>query len=172
MSAVLVKGILGSVVLAMTLLACSDSSSITVSPETAAISIVDIDGCLVTIPNGQGPPGPELTSPNHHGGDGLWTTLWPDGVVEFVPDGPGFLLEDGSLAMKFPWWRGVIGPLEITGRRLDSSAPPLRAHIPEGYEEDGFQASSLIFSSPGCWEVTGRVGEAELTFTTLVVKKG
>ena len=168
------KGILGSVVLAMTLLACSDSSGMTVPPETASITTVDIQGCLVTIPNGEGPPGPELTSPNHHGGDGLWTVLWPDGVVEFVPDGPGALLEDGSLSMKFPWWRGpgVLGPLEITGRRLDSLVPPLRAHIPEGYGEGGIQASSLIFPSPGCWEVTGRVGEVELTFVTLVVNEG
>ncbi len=172
MSTALVKGILGSFVLAMTLLACSDSTGTTVPSETATISTVDIQGCLVTIPNGQGPPGPELTSPNHHGGDGLWTVLSSDGVIEFVPDGPGAMLEDGSLSMKFVWWRGVIGPLEITGRRLDASAPPLRTDIPEGYGEDGIQASGLIFPSPGCWEVTGRVGEVELTFTTLVVKKG
>ena len=38
MRTVLLKGILGSLVLAMTLLACSDSSSTTVSPETATIS--------------------------------------------------------------------------------------------------------------------------------------
>ena len=166
------KGLLGPVVLAMTLLACSDSSSTTVSPETAAISTLDVDGCLVTLPNGQGPPGPELSTPNHHGNDGLWTVLWPEGVVEFVPDGPGAILEDGSLSMKFPWWRGVLGSLKITGRRLDSSAPALRAHIPEGYGEDGVQASGLIFPSPGCWEVTGRVGEVELTFVTLVVRRG
>jgi hypothetical protein len=90
--------------------------------------------------------------------------------VIFEPGGPGQIGADGSLAMKWWWWRGVEGPLTITGRRLDAPAPPLQAEIPEGYEESGFQASALIFPSEGCWEVNGRVGEAMLTFVTLVVK--
>jgi hypothetical protein len=40
------------------------------------------------------------------------------------------------------------------------------------YGDIGFQPSYLIFSTPGCWEVTGRVGEASLTFVTRVVKTG
>ncbi|HLC03673.1 MAG TPA: hypothetical protein VJK02_11595 [Anaerolineales bacterium] len=73
--------------------------------------------------------------------------------------------------MKFPWWRGegVVGKLEIKGRRLDGHAPPLRAEIPEGYGDTGFQSSSLIFPTAGCWEVTGHAGDAELTFVTRVV---
>jgi hypothetical protein len=125
--------------------------------------------CDTTKPNGNVPPG-ERPSPNHHGGAGIWTVLWPDGRVVFKPGGPGFVLEDGSLAMKFPWWRGVKGKLIIEGRRLDSSAPPLRASIPDGYGDTGFQATSLIFPTPGCWEVTGRVGNASLTFVVHVVK--
>jgi len=35
----------------------------------------------------------------------------------------------GSLMMKFPWWRKADAPLEITGRRLDATAPPLRVEI-------------------------------------------
>jgi hypothetical protein len=57
--------------------------------------------------------------------------------------------------MKFWWWRGVDGELEITGRRLDANAPPMSASIPDGYGETGFQASALIFPTEGCWEVTG-----------------
>jgi hypothetical protein len=79
---------------------------------------------------------------------------------------------DGSLSMKFPWWRGVRGKLIIEGRRLDASAPPLRASIPEGYGDTGFQATALIFPTEGCWEVTGKVGETRLTFVTRVVKAG
>ena len=72
--------------------------------------------------------------------------------------------------MKFPWWRGegVRGPLTISERRLDREAKPLRADIPEGYGETGFQASGLISASAGCWEVTARAGEAELSFVTRV----
>jgi hypothetical protein len=125
--------------------------------------------CPVTVPNGSTPPG-EQPSPDQHGNGQIWTGLWPEGKVTFEPDGPGQILPDGSLAMKWWWWRGVEGQLTIKGRRLDAPAPPLQADIPEGYGETGFQAAGLIFPSEGCWEVTGKVGEAELTFVTLVVK--
>jgi len=81
-------------------------------------------------------------------------------------------LTDGSLQMKFPWWRGVRGSLTIDGRRLDAPGSRLRARIPSGYRDSGFQATGLIFPTPGCWEVTGRVGEASLTFVVVVVKIG
>ena len=127
--------------------------------------------CPVTAPNGSPPPG-ELPSDAYHGNGSLWTGLWPGGEIVFKPDGPGFVSPDGSLEMKFPWWRGdeTVGLLSIEGRRLDLPAPPLRAHIPEGYGESGFQASVLIFPTEGCWEVTGRVGDASLTFVTLVIR--
>ena len=127
--------------------------------------------CPVTKPNGNSPPS-QRPSSNFHGTDGLWTVLWLDGTVVFRPGGPGFVLEDGSLLMKKPWWRGVKGKLTIEGRRLDGSAPPLRARIPDGYGDTGFQATAIIFPTEGCWKVTGRAGEANLTFVTLVVKIG
>ena len=126
--------------------------------------------CPATIANGETPPG-EQRSAGHHGNRMLWTVLWPEGTVVFRPGGSGFVLADGALQMKFPWWRGVPGPLTIEGRRIDASAPPLRAHIPNGYS-GSFQATSLIFPTPGCWEVTGRAGNASLTFVLAVVKIG
>ncbi len=138
---------------------------------SAAAQANDLPPCPVTKPNGNTPPR-ERPGGRHHGGDGLWTVLWPDGTVVFRPGGSGFVQEDGSLSMKFPWWRGREGQLRIEGRRLDGSAPPLRARIPNGYGATGFQATALIFPTPGCWEVTGRVEEANLTFVTLVVKIG
>ncbi len=69
---------------------------------------------------------------------------------------------------KFPWWRAVHGALTIQGRRLDASAPPLQAIIPEGYGDSGFQASGLIFPTEGCWEVTGKVADQELRFVVAV----
>ena len=74
--------------------------------------------------------------------------------------------------MKFGWLRGVSGTLRITGRRLDAVAPPLRSEVPSGYGDRGFQASYVIFPTPGCWEVTGSVGESSVTFVTKVVKIG
>jgi hypothetical protein len=72
--------------------------------------------------------------------------------------------------MKFGWWRNVSGQLEITGRRLDGSAPPLHAGVPDGYGGTGFQASGVSFPTEGCWELTGSVGSSSLTFVTLVIK--
>lgn len=137
--------------------------------DTLATASALLPPCPVTVPNGSTPPG-EQPSPGQHGTGQLWTGLWPEGKVIFEPGGPGSINADGSLGMKWWWWRGVAGQLTIEGRRLDASAPPLRADIPEGYGESGFQAAGLIFPTEGCWEVTGRVGEAELTFVTMVIK--
>ena len=141
---------------------CDDAS-------TAAAQTSDPSPCPVTKPNGNTPPG-EHPSSNHHGNGSLWSALWPDGTVVFRRGGSGFVLEDGSLSMKFPWWRGVKGKLTIGGRRLDGSAPPLCARIPDGYGDTGFQATALIFPTEGCWEVTGKASDASLTFVVLVIK--
>jgi hypothetical protein len=126
--------------------------------------------CPVTLPNGRGLP--RDTPGGNHGNGALATSLWPGGgVVTFKPGGPGCVDEDGALGMKWPWWRGIPGDLSIEGRRLDGEAPPLRAHIPCCYAGP-FQSSGLLFPTPGCWEVTGRVGDASLSFVTLVTKVG
>ena len=130
--------------------------------------------CEVTRPNGV-VAGSDDPQPSSHGNRQLSLGpfgLWPDGTVVFKPGGAGFITPDGSLGMKFGWTRGVPGQLRIEGRRLDAPASPLRAHVPNGYGEIGFQATALVFSSPGCWEVTGRVGDASLTFVTKVEKIG
>jgi hypothetical protein len=112
------------------------------------------------------------SSLGNHGNAALSTVLGPEGKVVFKPGGAGFVLENGALSMKFFWWRLVRGRLTIEGQRLDSPAPPLRARIPDGYGEIGFQATALIFPTPGCWEVTGRIADQSLTFVTLVQKIG
>lgn len=126
--------------------------------------------CPVTPPNGvryaADPPG------GNFGNDALVTHLWSGGRIVFRPRGPGFVLADGALSMKFGWWRLGKGQLTIEGRRLDAPAPPMRARIPSGYGDTGFQSTALIFPTPGCWEVTGRLGQRTLTFVTLVEKIG
>jgi hypothetical protein len=122
----------------------------------------------VTPPNHRIPPGQEQNSgadqAPYHGNGRLWTILPASGIVRRAPH------RDGSIGEKFPWWRGVRGPLRITGRRLDAPAAPLRAHIPDGYGPTSFQASEIIFPTEGCWSVTGTAGEASLSFVTLAVK--
>lgn len=134
----------------------------------ALLSTVTAAECPVTIANGNAPPG-ESTFPNIHGNGALWTGLWPNGILRATPD---YVQSDGSIDMKFWWWRGpdVRGPLTIEGQRLDVSAPPVQAYIPDGYGDTGFQASGIVFPTEGCWEVTGKAADAELTFVTFVVK--
>jgi hypothetical protein len=124
-------------------------------------------GCAVTIPNGNGPPGEE-PSPKFHGAGALWTVLPADGI-----DRGGQPEPDGSTSQKYPWWTvGTTGQLTIQGRRPDTPAPTLRASVNNGAPESGFAevpggrfwASSLNFPTEGCWQVTGTVGHASLTF--------
>jgi len=126
--------------------------------------------CPVTKPNQNTPPG-ERAGSSHYGNGSLWTALPPAGRVVFWPGGPGQVLPDGSLSIKFPWWRAVSGPLTIEGRRLDAPAAPLRARIPEGYGDTGVQATALIFPTDGCWQVTGKVDGASLTFVVKVEQR-
>jgi hypothetical protein len=134
----------------------------------AASQTAGDDSCNVTVPGGMA-----RIQQGFYGTKELaFSAPWADGTVVFKPDGPGFVLPDGSLSMKFGWQRGVRGALTIDGRRLDAAAPALRASIPRVYGDIGFQPTALIFPTPGCWEVTGHVGTASLTFITRVVKIG
>jgi len=133
--------------------------------------------CSVTLPRKAPLPpneaGTFFGSGAAHGNGALYVGgLWPDGTIVFEPGGPGFRYPDGSLDMKFGWYRGrgLRGKLSIHGKRLDGSAPPSRASIPEAYADTGFQATGVSFPTEGCWEVTGEVGQTRLTFVTRVVK--
>lgn len=133
-------------------------------PLRGAVSPSPPTACPVTLPNGDNPPG--QNSPFSYGNGRLWVELWwPDGHIRARKDDvrPG-----GGFAIKVPWTRGVQGQLSITGRQLDAEAPLVRARVPDGYGSSGFQASGVIFPTPGCWEVVGRVGRVSLTFVTWV----
>jgi hypothetical protein len=95
-----------------------------------------------------------------------------DGEFVFKPGGAGFVTSDGALGIKFGWQRGISGQLTIEGRRIDAEAPPLRSEVNAGYGDIGWQASYVIFPTPGCWQVTGRVESASLSFVIRVAKVG
>lgn len=137
----------------------------TLAPAEAVTSRASDETCPLTLPNGRLMPGSEDGGMNH-GNDRLWTAMWPSNVVIATPD---YIEPDGSVVMKWGWWRGEPGKLRITGRRLDGDAPPLTAYLPD-YGKRGFQSSAISFPTAGCWEVTATVGDAELTFVTLVLK--
>ena len=145
------------------------------TPNTGSQRPVPVDAkrCPVTLPSDVGPPG---VSPHDlfgwgssHGNGKLWVGgLWPRGIIDA---GPELVAKDGSVEVKFGWWRAATGTLHITGRRLDASAPPARASVPDGYGPTGFQASGVDFPTEGCWEITGALPTTSLTFITLVTKK-
>jgi len=142
--------------------------------EVAAPTLQTYVECAVTTPNGIA-AGENTPDPGSYGNTQVSVGpfgLWTDGTIVFMPGGAGFITRDGSLGMKFGWRRGVSGQLKIEGRRIDAVAPPLRSEVPGGYGDLGFQATYVIFPTPGCWEVTGQVGNATVTFITKVVKIG
>ncbi len=124
--------------------------------------VAAVDPCPITIPNGSRPPGSTFGA-EFHGNGSIWVGTWHSNVVVW-PAGAV-----GSVTAKFGWWRAVAGKLRIEGYRLDGPAPPLVAHVPDGYGDSGFQSSGITFPTEGCWQVTGRVGDASLTFVTLVL---
>jgi hypothetical protein len=106
-----------------------------------------------------------------YGNDALEVVLNPGSKFVFAPGGAGFVDRDGALGIKVGWERKKKGPLQISGRRLDGPASPARAYIYD-YGDSGFQPIYLVFPTPGCWEITGRVADASLTFIAVVEKIG
>jgi hypothetical protein len=126
-------------------------------------------GCPVTLPNGRTPPG-EPPSPEDHGNGSLWTALPPAGKIVATRE---FVLVDGSIRIKFPWWgsRRVSTHLRITGLSLDRRGQLVRVHISPGLTRaPHFWASRVIFPTEGCWRVTATAGHASLTFVVFVIK--
>jgi hypothetical protein len=151
---------LGVAVIVLVLVGACSSPALTASPVAA---------CEPTLPNGDAPPGHE-PGPNWYGNGSLYTALWPNGEIIASR---AFVRADGSIGMKFPWWRapgvGAAGDLRITGREVTTGAN-ISAEIPDGYGPR-FQASGIIFPTEGCYEITAKSGDAELTFTTKVTKE-
>jgi len=145
------------------------------SPSPVPLTSAAMAACPVTLPNGKAPADASAADFNLGNEAGtLYTILWPGGKVIFSPRGPGQKYADGSLEMKWPWYRTIVGDVIITGRRLDADAPPMPPitlrGVPDGYGKTGFHPSGLVFPSVGCWEITATVGAAKLTFVTLAVK--
>lgn len=158
------------VTVALVLAGCAGKSSL-------APALKAEGSCPVSLPKRSAPSGDAgfTAADFNYGNASLRVYLWPKGklVAGPLPDGSSWadIKPDGSIVAKLGWWRGVKGKLAIGGRRLDASAPPLRAHVPDGYGITGFQATGITFSTAGCWKVTGRVGGASLTFVVMVVKR-
>jgi hypothetical protein len=113
------------------------------------------------------PPGGKDVGANHGNGK-VWTAMWPHNVVIATPD---YIAEDGSVVMKWPrWWRRTLGAeLAITraaAGRGRASTNRVHARRLRG----GFPAERDHLPHRGLLGRTGAVGDARLTFVTLVLK--
>ncbi|MPY97557.1 MAG: hypothetical protein GEU97_06065 [Actinophytocola sp.] len=132
------------------------------------------DGCPVTKPSPHAPvslpPDPVVSNPgvpeDAFGDESLWVRLAPGGGMSARADE----VRSGYLWQKVLWWRIKPGQLVIEGHRLDGPGTfDADVGTVDEYGPTGFVGSILTFSAPGCWRITGQVGEASPTFVTRVV---
>ncbi len=130
------------------------------------------------------PPEPPFTPPPPHapaaqwsgwfwyGTNFLWTRIPKDGEWAGLRHNPE------GYTQKVFWWREdydwMTDPrpqLTVTGRRLDAPAPSLTAsRATNAYAED-IKSAMLVgvtVPTPGCWEITGKVADQELSFVIWV----
>lgn len=143
----------------------ADSSATPVAPEPGQFG-----DCVVTVAVDAVPDEVEFERPTpwvttdqgwYGGGEGLWVSLPPDGVL------PALRADDGNLHTKFPWWRLRPGSLAVRAEPA-SGGEAVPGDVPDGYGELGFTPSGLSFPRSGCWRVTGTLDGAELSFVVWV----
>lgn len=159
---------------------CASGASADDAPVTTPASLGGDarSACALTIPPQPGfvppPPYPAQPPPLYdavwYGSAELWTMLNVNG--EAWHDLPR---HGGSLTQKTLWWREGYSAFEeptpaisVTGRRLDGPAPIVQTDGPgtNGLRADigAFMLVGVEIPTPGCWELTGRYGDAELSY--------
>jgi hypothetical protein len=120
------------------------------------------EGCSTTRVNGRPPRGapPALS---FHGNGELATWLRTDGI----------LVTNALGGHKMIWIARRGSPqarLAVRYWRLDVSSPPLDADTVSGtlHGYDGHSWASRMSFEPGCWQVTGRLGDVSLSFVVRV----
>ena len=146
-------------------------------------SVGSDEACPLTIPPQPGlippepypPEAPALYQAVWYGTSALWTMLDPDGEVW-----AGLPVANGVLGQKWIWWSDAstrtaepTSSITVTGRQLDGSASlEAMAGGPgnNGFREDigSFMMVGIEIPAAGCWELTARSGDAELSYVVLV----
>lgn len=156
-------------------------SQASVSQSSKAMNAVP-DSCPVTRPHRTSLfvppfPFPATASPGTFwfGTDKLWTSLPADGTWKGLPHyKPG----DPTFRQKLAFWRQGYDPhaeprpnLTVSGRRIDSQAGPLQSDGKGNgswTRDDQFIMTGINLPTTGCWEITGRYENDELTFVVWV----
>lgn len=132
------------------------------------------ESCPVTVPQEPAfiPPAPysELGSEGYfwYGSNSLWIALPRNGVWSKLPhDSHGYSQKIAWFREGYDWQEEPQPALVVTGERLDAKAPPLVASTANGGYADEFGSATIMgadFPSLGCWKITGKYREAELSF--------
>ncbi|HJS19382.1 MAG TPA: hypothetical protein VJ785_11590 [Anaerolineales bacterium] len=134
--------------------------------------------CPVTVPRDPlfipPPPYSKMSTEEYfwYGSNSLWVSLPQDGVWSGLPhDSHGY-------SQKLPWWReGYVWDEEpepaliVSGERLDAEDSPLVASTANGAYADEFGSAMLTgvdLPTLGCWKITGKYKDAELSFVVWV----
>ena len=107
-----------------------------------------------------------------YGSNSLWVALPQNGIWSSLPYSPS------GYTQKIPWWSKGYNwqaepepDLRVSGERLDAKAPPLNTSTANGsYAADMGSAMMMGVDFPtlGCWKITGKYKEAELSFVVWV----
>jgi len=106
------------------------------------------------------------------GFNSLWTSIPNDGVWSGLPDNP-----EGYTQKIFWWHDGYVWDQEpepnliVVGERIDESAPPLSVSRATNAYADDIGSAMLVgvdFPTLGCWKITGKYSDVELSFVVWV----
>jgi hypothetical protein len=157
----------------------STSSS---SQTTATVAASVPQSCPVTQPPSHPfvPPSPypsqTSTDGFWFGSEKLWIQLPANGAWSHLPH---YEPTDIAFRQKLQWWRKGynsrtenIPRLTVTGRRLDSSAPPLttdeHANNAGVIPDRASMMTGIFIPTLGCWQITGDYKGDKLTFVIWV----
>jgi hypothetical protein len=109
-----------------------------------------------------------------YGSSSLWTTVPRDGTWDGLAHNPG------GYTQKIFWWREGYSTSEepepaliVTAERLDDKAPlitGLKATNASAGDTGSAMLVGLDLPAPGCWKVTGKYGNEELSFVVWVAE--
>jgi hypothetical protein len=107
------------------------------------------------------------------GSSSLWASLPRNGTWAGLP-----LQPSTGYSEKVFWWRDgyvwtdePVPDLIVTGERLDAKAQPLRASKATNAYAGDIGSAMLVgvnFPTAGCWKVTGKYNDAELSFVVWI----
>lgn len=111
------------------------------------------------------------------GSDRLWTALpingtWR-GLPHYTPSDSTFRQKLFFYRQGYDWHTEPQPKLTVTGRRLDSPAPPLLSdQANNGWvrPDQPFMVTGINFPTLGCWEITARYQSDDLSFVIWVAK--